>query len=105
MVAERGLAKEAGEGEDLRLERSRRMAKRITAKYSVEVNNGWISIWPEKFGSPYGIELSRIDSYATLVAWVHHIAKKPWGKRELIRDFMEAVFNNVEGLERPRLKP
>ena len=40
----------------------------------------------------YWIELTRINTPRDLLEWVHHLNGKVWVSKELLDDFIEAVF-------------
>ena len=67
---------------EVRTTQPRKAAPRVQLRDGVFLVHGSYS---------YPIEAHRITSPVDLLAWVRHLAHKPWGNRELIVDFIEVV--------------
>lgn len=60
----------------------------------VKIEDGQIGIYDTQNDKyHYWIELTRIKTHRDLLEWVHHLNGKVWVTKEVLDDFIEAVFS------------
>jgi hypothetical protein len=60
----------------------------------VKIEDGEIGIYDTQNDKyHYWIELDRINTHRDLLEWVHHLNGKVWVTKEVLDDFIEAVFS------------
>lgn len=50
-----------------------------------------LNVYPGGFGSPYAIELKRVNTPEKALRWLRHLAGKAWFGGDLCRDFINAL--------------